>query len=211
MRLKGIVVLLCFLTPHLMAQQTHGGRGYFVFGGSFLSIDTVNSVLSSAGYPEVSGTFLSFGGAGYGVWNKFLFGGEGHWLKTNKESTENKTTSVSSSYGMFDLGYIFLHNPNYELYPLLGIGGGKLTTVMEDNTGNKTTVSVNQFLLSIGIGFDYFFPTSESGAVVLGLKAGYLFPPLKGKTTVDGDLLEDTPDFNITGPFVQVVIGGGRL
>jgi hypothetical protein len=46
--------------------------------------------------------------------------------------------------------------------------------------------------------------------VVIGLYAGYTFTPVKGDWVVEGMDISDGPLVGITGPYVHVILGGGK-
>lgn len=207
-------------------SQQGGGRGYFMFGGSKIDIENLNSGLENAGYSTFSDRFISFGGGGYGIIKRIIIGGEGHGLIGEEATNESTKTSISGGYGFFDVGYLLYSTDAFNLYPLLGIGGGgvnlkiveRSTPSFEDvleNPNRNAELSTGGFLIDLGFGADYLYKLGEDegeeGGLALGLRMGYTLTPIKSSWDMDGIDVSDGPDTGVTGPYIRFMIGGGGM
>lgn len=204
------------------------GRGYFMFGGSILDIDGLNSRLESKGYSKFSDNLFSLGGGGHGMINRVIIGGEGHGLfGGEKESTisgETYKTSLTVGYGFFNMGYILYSMDDLNIYPILGIGGGGMSVKIAereapsfdevlDNPRRISTLSSGGFLIKLALGADYLLKLAEDesgeGGLIFGLQIGYTFTPIKGDWQMGEIDVSGGPEVGITGPYIRFMIGGG--
>jgi hypothetical protein len=204
-----------------------GDRAYFMFGGSKIDLKTLNARLESKGYPTFSDNFFSLGGGGYKIINWVVIGGEGHGFlgRETLTTTGNYKVSLSGGYGFLNVGYLVYSLENLNVYPLLGFGKGKMrlkfvergvpsfNEVLEDPR-RSTEFSTGGFLVNAALGADGLLKLRENekgkGGFVIGLCAGYTFTPVKGDWVVEGMDISDGPLIGITGPYVRVMLGGGK-
>ena len=201
-----------------------GGRGYFMFGFNNLDIKNLNTALENKGYSKLSDNFLSFGGGGHGIINRFIIGGEGHGLIGEEANSENYKSSLSVGYGFFDFGYIVYSIGGLNVYPLLGIGGGGITLKISekvppsfdailDNPKRGVEISTGGLLLNIAVGADYLLNLGDrkwgNGGLVFGLRIGYTYSPIKSDWQFEEGSISDGPETGITGPYLRLMIGGG--
>jgi hypothetical protein len=201
------------------------GRAFFQAGYIGLDLDDLNGRLADAGLPGVDGTVLTLGGAGYGNRGNMMFGLEGHGLLGGDETTANGSTQValSGGYGLFRFGYRVYAQGDFEVYPLLGIGGGKMNLkllersapvfddVLEDPE-RSSTLSASMFLLDFGVGLDYRFVIEDEeggpGGIALGIHAGYTLAPGSTSWKLDGiNSVAGGPKGQIEGFYVRASIG----
>lgn len=225
-----IIFLNIFFFSNAVAQEQPkgsnevGGGGYFMFGWNLLDIEELNSKLENKGYSALSDNFISFGGGGHGIINKLIIGGEGHGLIGQEVTSGNYKSSLSVGYGFFNLGYIIISAGNLKVYPLLGLGGGGMSLrIIEktplsfdellDNPKRMAELSTGGFLLNLSLGTDYLLNLESDaeggGGLLVGLRFGYTFTPLKGDWKMDEVDISDAPQLGITGPYIRLIIGGG--
>jgi len=212
----------------IRASAKKEGRkmGYFMFGGNIIDIKTLNSKLKNKGYSELSDNFISLGGGSHRIINRVIIGGEGHRLIGREVTSKGYRTSIDIGYGFFNSGYILYSVSDLRIYPLLGLGGGgmNLNIVEKDspsfdeiltNPKRGATLSTGGFLLNLAVGADYLLKLAEDeegrGGLIFGLRAGYIFAPIKGDWEMDGIGISGGPQAAITGPYIRIMIGGGGI
>ncbi len=206
------------------AKEEGGGRGFFIIGGSWINLNDLNSKLESKGYSKLSENLISLGSGGYGRIGRFIIGGEGHALAGKDVISGDYKTSIGIGYGFFDIGYLIYTNGGLNIYPMLGIGGGGLglkifenkTATFDDvlnNPKRSSELSISGFLFNVAVGIDYLLKLGEDergkGGLVFGIRGGYVFALSKGDWKLDELGATGVPQIGITGPFIQLIFGGG--
>ena len=231
---RGWLVLLAGLTlvaEPVSAQRRaapgprDGGHGFFAVGVQRADIDRLNNALFASGLPAFSQTFLTLGGGGFAVRNRFLIGGEGHGLIQSSETTADGVfrTGVTAGFGLFDLGYQVWRSGRFAVYPMVGIGGGGISLRIReratvdfddllDDPRRGVTVTGAGMLLSASLGADLLIPVGPArrGGFLVGVQGGYTFFPLEAAWFADGSDVAGGPDVRLTGPWLRVTVGGGR-
>ena len=211
-----------------LGQRTQGvgGMGYSMFGRGTLDIDALNSRLERKGYSSVSESFFTTGGGGHWIFsNKLIIGGEIHTLLGDDATSGNYRSSVSVSYGFFDVGYSIYSRRQLSLSPFVGVGGGVMNLKIRekptplsfddvlDNPERSVELWTGGLLLSFAVGLDYLLTLSEDeegrGGLVFGVRAGYTLSPFKNGWVMDDVELSGSPEMGITGPFIRLIFGGG--
>lgn len=204
------------------------GKGYFFVGSGTLDIDKLNSRLAGKGYPKFSDSFLTVGGGGHGIVNRFIIGGEGMAFVTEDRETiiSGKTykNSLTGGCGFFDIGYSAYSHRGLSIYPILGIGGGGFSLNITDRSApnfddilsapaRSSHLSSASFLLSISVGADYLLNFEQrpdrTGGLILGLRVGYIFAPVTGNWSIDNIEVFGGPKTGMNGLFFHFMIGGG--
>jgi hypothetical protein len=161
-----VVVLFLLGTP-IFAQEK-GGAGYFVGGvGWFLE------------YPDTAFLY-SAGGGGHIITDKWLIGGEGH----SSFGSEN-----AGGYGFFNVGYLVVKKDFVMVYPMLGLGGGSMTSTATSEVSACA-------LLNPAVGVDFLIPVKDSSGILLGLRGGFMFTIHHNET------------FDWSMPHIRLLIGG---
>jgi len=202
-----VVVVSLFFTNVSQGQEIKsitkesGGMGYFMFGGSIIDIKALNSRLEDKGYSKISDNFVSLGGGGHVIIDRVIIGGEGHGLIEKEVTSESYKTYFGADYGFFNLGYIVYSIGDLRVYPLLGLGGGGMSLNIAEralpsfdevlnNPKRGVELSTGGFLLDLALGIDYLLKLGkdekEAGGLIFGLRAGYIFAPIKGDWEMDG-------------------------
>jgi hypothetical protein len=204
------------------------GKGYFFIGSGTMKIDKLNTRLSGKGYPKFSDSFLTLGGGGHGVVNRFIIGGEGMAFMTeDREAVVSGKTyknSLTGGCGFFDIGYSAYSHKGLSIYPILGIGGGGYSLNITDRSspkfdeildtpGRSSHLSSASFLLSLSLGADYMLNFEKrperKGGLIFGLRVGYIFAPVTSNWNIDNIEVFGGPKTGIEGLFLHFMIGGG--
>jgi hypothetical protein len=169
----GLIVALFVSGNPIFGQEADskadekGAVGYFTGG--------VGWILESGN----SSIVYTLGGGGHSIQNRWLLGGEGH----SSFGPEN-----AGGYGFLNLGYILLREDFILVYPLLGLGGGAMTSDI------SSTVS-KCALLNPAVGLDFLISTKQKSGLLVGLRAGYTFT-----------VYSNTFDWSM--PHIRLVAGG---
>lgn len=231
-----LVALL--LTPHPAASQAEpaeerGGGGYFQAGYMMLDLDELNASLQAAGLPALDDGFVTIGGGGFGVVaDRFLLGGEGHALMGSEETTPDGALQVSmgGGYGLFRLGYLAFSRAGFDVWPMIGLGGGGMNLQITERSAptfeevlanplRSSSLSTGSFLLDVSVAAHYRIliedddpdpdDEDEIGGFLVGLQVGYTLAP--GDPSWDLDVINGVaggPDLRLQGLYVRGSIGG---
>jgi len=165
------------------------------------------------------------GGAGYGIFNSLIIGGEGSAILTGTETTGHTKMGLGGGYGMFDLGYILYWTKSFRLYPILGLGFGSMMINAEnkstmpsfdellDDPNRNLEMTVESFIINLSVNVDILKIMEEnqdgSGGIIFGLRLGYLFSPYSSDWKMLETDVPGGPELNFTGPYLRLCIGGG--
>jgi hypothetical protein len=169
----GLIAALSVFGAPIFAQQQGPkagekiGVGYFSGGVGWILESGDSSMVYSAG------------GGGHTIANKWILGGEGH----SCFGSDN-----AGGFGFFDLGYLLLRGDFVLVYPLLGLGGGAMTSAI----GSEVSKCA---LLNPAVCADFLIPMKNRSGILLGLHGGYTF-------TVYSNT------FTWSMPHIRVIIGG---
>lgn len=209
----------------------HFGGGYFMIGWSALDLNDLNASLVAHGYPRFDESFLSLGGAGHFSVGRLVIGGQGHgYLSETHDAilaTGTYRTELSGGVGFFDLGYQFVRGGRTRAALLVGLGGGELNLKMVDLTGpsfedvltdpgRSAELSAAGFLIDLGASVDvvagHVRRHGTSGGPLLGVRAGYIFAPVKGDWQLGDRDIAGGPRMGMEGAYVRAMLGfgGGR-
>lgn len=222
-----LCTLFLILPLSLLAQSERdtysGGAGYFAIGyGNFLTSELQNFL--PEGSPELSNHHMLTGGGGYAMINDFIIGGSGYSITGESVSTDSYEANTSGGTGFFNVGYRVASSEDLNFYPLFGIGGGGLGMEIKE-TNNLTTkeivedpgraIQIDQsgWLVDFSVNLEWY-PISGGdddghGGLLTGLKVGYIYQPFENDWEYEGGNINNTPDFNLSGFYAQLTIGGG--
>ncbi len=227
----GIVVVAFLLGTVLTAgvrakgNQPQGGGGYFSLGENWVSLSNLNTILARACYSKLRSNGLAFGGGGFAVKRRWLWGGMGAGFNNGSTTANGNKVAFGGGYGLFDLGYMILNTPKMALYPMIGIGGGGLTLKITRQSGPKelsdllknpegeVQITSGDFLLNVGFGFHFLLAKKEkrgkgTGGLLVGARAGYLVSLIHGNWRMEQGDVPGAPKSPFTGPYVYITIGG---
>lgn len=226
------VLILLMISLNVISQENgsteykrYGGRGFISAGIYSADVSEMNSALENLGYPTFSGNMLMLGGSAYGVFNRFIIGGEGESLISPKKENDNYSLALTGGYGLIKVGYMLFRPKSFELYPLLGFGAGALgVNIHEEGTpGNFNDFIANPemgtglwnggLLADFGLKMNFLIgsdkDTNHGSACIIGLNAGYTMKVVDfGWFSYNGEL-SGGPDLDLSGPYVKLVIGFG--
>lgn len=207
------------------ALADDGGMVYYSVGGNLLNQSVLNTAIAADSYAGFDGWTWGQGAGLYGVFRRFLVGGELQSFWGQLRTGGSESMRIDGGYGLFQFGYVAVANPSFQLYPYLGIGWGgmslhasqKLNTLLSVSQGSNDQIRVlngGNLLLDLGLGINYTVPMSpENGGDArgpsLGLRAGWLFAP--GQTTWTSNELPVTggPNAGPGGFYVRAMLGFG--
>ncbi|MDQ1352709.1 MAG: hypothetical protein QG657_3015 [Acidobacteriota bacterium] len=200
--------------------------GYIIFGRNMFNFGRLNSYLTSGDFPTVPENYFSLGIGGHLIFDKLVIALEiNHSLGRSHVSTKKYNTSVSSKYFLVNTGYLMYSKKGLMMYPLLGVGLGRLSLrVSENNTHSFQDIVIFQgrsdaytrsLLLNMGIGVDYFFRYNKAkkgkNCLLFGLRAGCIVSASKWDWRVNGIRVGDGPTAGLTGPYIRLTFGLGGL
>jgi hypothetical protein len=156
-----------------------------------------------------------------------MIGGEGHALIGQEEATPGGEFELSAGggYGLFRIGYLAFETAGFDLYPLVGIGGGSLNVDIKgrsaptfddvlDAPARSSSLSTSGFLLDASVGVNYRIALAEeggpsTGGLLLGMEVGYTYQPGGSSWKLDGlNNVAGGPDFKLQGFHLRVSLGG---
>lgn len=211
--------------PNLNWEVFQGAKAWYDPGFSFLDTASFNSMAANQGYNNLSNVFIAQGGGAHVILDRIILGGSGMGINGFRSANAaGDVLGVSGGYGLFNLGYLVVHEDNFSLYPVLGIGSGHIS-VSGSSSLNKvfglsgsediSRIDSNQVVLDIGLGADYLIdfnadPGNASGLLV-GLKLGYLFVPSPTQWESNRRLVGGTnlPNLSNQGLYFNLVLGAG--
>ncbi len=197
---------------------------YIMLGGHRANFDALNGFLAPRAYPTVSENYFTFGFGGHLIHGKFLLGAEIHkFLKKGSRSNLEFSNFADAQLYLLNFGYLAYAKKGFMLYPLAGVGLGRLKiTVYENNVDSFVDIGSLQrgsisnsssIVVNLGMGMDYFFKydTKKKGnnSIMVGIRAGYIISAHKNHWKVNYTQVADGPTSGLTGPYFRVVIGMG--
>lgn len=197
---------------------------FFVTGVDFLDLSGLNTRLENAGFSETENPFLNFGGQATFRFGRLVIGAEAHWLVNVAGESDRDDTRYDwkGMYGLFNLGVDAVQYKGLSIYPMVGIGGGKMQLKIAEESGasfddiladpgREVRLTQKGLLLDASLGVDYRFTMRQwenrTSYFTVGVRGGYLFAPYSGKWKMSAGEVSGGPDFGITGPYVQLMLG----
>jgi hypothetical protein len=192
--------------------------GFFLGGGGLRMVGKANTVLNDNGIPGLSKYYASFGFGHTTRIGRLITTAEIMGTASNRWVSDGETSELDAAYGLWNIGFDVVKVPAFNLYPLVGLGGGVLNLIARADTKSFSDLAaVNNyplnlwqgvFLLNAGLGADVIFPTHDRHAFTLGIRAGYLFDPNSGPVWYqDGVKITGGPAPDLSGVYVKLVIG----
>jgi hypothetical protein len=193
------------------------------FGGTFISPDDMNFRLEKSGMPLIPGEYLQVGGGYQLIQSRIITEIEYFAILSRTERHGNFTSSFSGQYSYFNIGFLLLGLKNFQIYPLAGLGYGKIELrVTEegdfsfdtflDNPINLRSFERDIFTGNIALGFDFLIrdngKSSNTGlGFVFGVRAGFTYDISVGEWKANELQLGASPYMGLTGFYVRVVMG----
>ncbi len=225
----------------LAAQRTTElsafGSVQLVTGGAYMDIEALNARYNKAGYNTISNDAIAFGIAAYGAWGSTLIGLEHGVADFGEEgAVSGRVNRLKSSHTMLQVGYAVIQKNWVQLYPYLGVGGGKVNIFARD--AGAATVAPDSSLISAlptfdnvisragrdglwvnggfllfepGIGADFLFRrrAADRLGLVMGVRVGNRIAPNNTTWKWSGRSVVAGPDTGPGGTYVRVTFGIG--
>jgi len=227
----GIALTALAITTNIFSQENaarksvklNGGFGHGSFTIQQININGLNNLLTAQGYGKINPYQMSWGGGGNFAIKNFLIGGEGAGFVGSRVSNNSNSIDFTGGYGHFNFGYIIYSGKRSVLYPMLGIGGGGFSILVnQKNQNNNFEDQINSpaggvimdaggLLLNAQIAYQYFICGHEKEGFFIGLKTGYRYSPGQWKMSVNGNELNNAPRINMNGFYATIILGGGSL
>lgn len=193
------------------------------FGIAAPGVSKLNDALSGVGYLPLRKTYFSRGGGFYVTFPKsrittvFNFQSYSGTEKDGGKSSWTRGTAIGSS-----LGYSIRTNSRLELIPFLGVHysffGVRAAADLPDDSdfsdyfqssSDQHNASANQFLLNYGLhlGTAGLGKSAWTQKIVTGLRVGYQSTLTKARWKVNESRLNNGPDINSGGWYVQFILG----
>ncbi len=199
---------------------------YVGIGGISIDTSAVNKSLSGLGYPAFPSNFTTFGTGNRTISGKIVTSGEGFFTIENKvlNLQNNHKAFNSSSFSLVaDLGYVVFESHNLRIYPMVGVGIGRVfVDIFKDkkNTSYSQLIkdpdkgialSSTNILADLAIGSDYTIGIGKSnpkkGGINIGLKVGYLLNLYSTGLQLKGESILDAPAINNSGFYARLNLG----
>jgi hypothetical protein len=222
-RHMGLVLLAGLLLSSLTvaAPPFNGGFGCFGPTVGIVNFDSLSNAFSEGGVvlnKKPSSLQWGFGGAGFALIDRVVIGGSG-WGSSQTVGSSDLRATIAIAGGEFDLGYQVYSLKHLLIAPVLGIGGGGYTIVLQDTSGAPTNFP--QLLENPGrtskISFSgltlspQLLVTVPISFVGFQLRGGYCYTPVNPEWGLEGGSnMFDGPAISKGMPFVtlNVVFGG---
>lgn len=222
-----IFAFAIILAQSLAAQNLEriGGGGTFNFGVQLVDFSAINDVTQNFGYPALDDANVSIGGGGQFYLNRFVLSGEGAFFGQSSVDSPQNNLQFGGGYGMFSLGYNVINADNLLLYPAAGVGfvgAGLAVRPRQQGTSfddaisgevstNETNIGAFSEMFRLAVNMDWFPLQKDDKAygLLIGLSAGYNFAPTSTFENPAGTALANSPEFDPSGAFITLRIGGG--
>jgi hypothetical protein len=217
--LTAAFVAVTALPALAQAQETEGyrsGAGYFMLGVRQVQASGTNQVLEQSGLGTLDQMAITIGGGGHFMFGRFIVGGEGQGIFASGGRAPGGRSTVRGGLGMVRVGLALVSTPRFNLYPLLGLGGGGLGLgVPNGATGDLAEGNVRKstggLLTEFGLGLDTRIPvfrdTNKQGFVLIGLRAGYTWAPLPGQWEIEAAGRKH--ELSVEGASLRLLVGFG--
>ena len=219
-----LFIAFFFNTENALAQKKKvaaiviGGGGGTAVGANIFDLKDLNTMLENTGYKGFSGTSVALGANLNFIYKKLIMVSVIRKFPLENINTAGYRNKLNITYGLFDLGYIVYQYKNLTMYPMIGIGDGKINLsiykkepdsistfsgVFNGTKKGMTVSNFNSILLDFAAGMNYRFGTGFN----VGVQAGYLFSPFKADWFIDNTIFSDGPKTALSGPYINLLIG----
>lgn len=206
---------------------------FFATGGSYATTGELNTRLDSAKYFAVSNDAISYGGGGRISFGRMILGGEFAMTDFGEEGNpvSGRTSALRSNFYLAQVGYSWYAGRHLNVYPMLGIGAGRMVVTLSDrNGGGKPPAGVDPtftevvlhpnysskldatyLLFEPSIGLDWLVLRSlaDRTGLTIGARMGRKMAPNRAAWHLDGGKVVGGPDIGPDGPWLRVTVGIG--
>jgi hypothetical protein len=197
-------------------------------GAQKFDLGDLNRSLTSGGYPEVGGSYVTIGGGGLATRGHLVVGGEGHGIIERREDTRTGGAASASAAvsRFFRLGAVLTPAERVDVLPLLGVGGGGMSLTIQERSaptfggvladpGRSSRMITGMFAWDASLAVHYRVNATpvvggrSPGGLMFGLRAGYTFVPNAGSWRLEGlDEVAGGPEPKVQGAYVRLSFGG---
>lgn len=201
------------------------GRGYLLFEGRGIGLSELNASLKkNGGYSGFSNPVFSYGAGGHALINRLLIGGECHALIEKSTAGVGRRAKLSGGYGLFNIGYVVHSEGGLDVYPFVGLGGGRIGLEIAGGQpasfeeivaapGRMSKLAVYGFIMTLNLGADSLIRigagNGPGGGFVVGARTGFAWSPAKAEWEIPGLTISGGPDIGFTGFYFALLVGGG--
>jgi hypothetical protein len=224
--------LLLLLTFPAFGQEKVNGLVLFVNGGiHHLNTDGLNQALDNTGFDgNFRSLYTTTGGGAHFYLKNLVLGTSGKMMAFDRRKSQDRTTTFTSGSANIYFGYSLFSDSRVIFFPSLGLGfitsllnvrevprQGSFDDVLRNPDlyaqRNARMVNLAPFLRP-AINVDFFpFPRQRNGTtkgMIIGLSAGYTLST-NGRWYMNGSRVEGAPEFNPSGLFLSLRLGGGYI
>jgi len=206
-------------------QASIAGRGYLLFGGRGLQLSELNgSLKKNGGYPGFTNPIFSYGAGGHVLINRLLIGGEGHALIEKNTAGRGRRAKLGGGYGVFNIGYVVYSEGGLDVYPFVGIGGGRIGLEIAGDQqasfediiaapGRMSKLAAYGFILTFNLGADSLIRIGggdgSGGGFVAGARVGFAWSTAEAEWEMPGLKVSGGPGIGFPGFYFTLLVGGG--
>lgn len=203
-----------------------GGLGFFLPGIHTVKFSELNGSMPE-GIPEITNKPFVTTGAGYGIFYNVVVGGQGGTMHAGSFVKDDVQADLEGEFGFFSLGYVVWNKKGLVVFPTASIGDNTMKIYLhpkdQPNSFSNITSQHSQAvtllykrpMLKFALSGVYVLQGAKSdngsAGLMLGFEAGYQMPYKKGIWTYDGGTVTGGPEFDPSGFFIQLMIGGGGV
>lgn len=205
-------------------QSTPGvyhGKLFAGIGGAFFDFYDLNSRLNKTSYPSVGNEYLHFGANYQLIYNKVITDFEYYKIAINNNRNDTYKTSLQGEYGFVNIGFLVVSARHFQLYPLVGVGGGTINLEITQegefsfdnilqNSQNIVKMSKSGAVINIGLGADFIISVDKkksSPAFLIGIRGGYTYDTSGTEWTANGLAIDNGPAVGLSGFYVRLMLG----
>jgi hypothetical protein len=238
-------IVLAGATPLAAPLAAQGARGegvgaggtfpyvsvFVATGGSIASTGDLNARLDTAKFFKVSNDAISWGGGVRGRYGRMIFGGEFATTDFGEEGdpVTGKTSSLRSQFYLAQAGYTWWAGRHLNVYPLLGVGAGRMIVTLSDRNGGgkppagvdptftdivlhpnySSKIDATYLLFEPAIGADWLVLRSvaDRGGLTLGARLGKKISPNRAAWKLNGAKVVGGPDVGPDGTWFRFTAG----
>lgn len=193
-------------------------------GAHRIDIKALNTRIKNKGYSPFSENFLSNGFGMHILIKNKIIGIETDELIENETRGENYKTFLWGEYILVNVGYSIYSRKDFNLYPIFGIGQGRLDFRMTqkakstfdeiiENPAQCVRLSKNAMLVNLALGGDDVLAKRNRGCcrcgLVLGFRMGYIWTPFQADWKKDDVRIFHGPKSTLSGPYLHLLMGVG--
>lgn len=192
---------------------------YYGARGSLLDVEDLNGRLKGQNYPEFAKPSTLWGGGAMFVMKNFMLGGEWYKLISKNVNNFDYSATLTGNYSFFNIGYLVYSTRKINIFPQLGIGGGRLSLKISENLKEPfdstlanprtlgTDLRIKNTMLNGGIHMHF----KAKRGFGWGLSAGYIYVPEYSDWLNNNNPITDGPEASPGGPYFTLMIGSSAL